>query len=136
MRAPALPVLAERIREARIKGNAVILMLGAHVMRRGAAPLLIDLMERGLLTHIALNGAGAIHDFELAMIGSTCESVARYVRTGEFGLWKETGGINAAAKRAAATASAWARPSGGRSRGDFPYAETSVLATGSGWASP
>ena len=95
---PALPVLAERIREARIKGNAVILMLGAHVIRRGAAPLLIDLMKRGLVTHIALNGAGAIHDYELALIGQTSESVARYVSTGEFGLWTETGGINLAAK--------------------------------------
>src|SRR5512139_910350 len=65
---PALPVLADRIREARIKGGAVIMMLGAHVLRRGAAPLLIDIMRRRLVTHIALNGAGAIHDYELTVI--------------------------------------------------------------------
>ncbi len=55
---------------------------------------LIDMMERGDLTHLALNGAGPIHDWELALIGATTESVARYIQTGEFGLWQETGRIN------------------------------------------
>ena len=93
----ALPELAERIVEGARAGSTVMFCCGAHVLRKGNGPLLIDLMERRLLTHLALNGAGAIHDFELAMIGSTCESVARYVRTGEFGLWNETGRINDAA---------------------------------------
>src|SRR5512147_629560 len=61
---PALPILADRIRSARADGRAVIFMLGAHVLRQGCGPLLIDLMQRGLVTHIALNGAGAIHDYE------------------------------------------------------------------------
>jgi hypothetical protein len=128
---PALPVLAARIQEARARGSAVILMLGAHVLRRGAAPLLIDLMGRGLVTHIALNGAGAIHDYELALIGSTCESVARYVRTGEFGLWRETGGINEAA-RAGHRDGIGLGEAVGRAiaEGRFPYAATSVLAAG------
>lgn len=127
----ALPVLAARIREARSGGSSVILMLGAHVLRRGAAPLLIDLMRRGLVSHIALNGAGAIHDYELALVGRTSESVARYVRTGEFGLWRETGGINEAAR------AGWRDGIGlgeavGRAivDGRFPYADTSVLAAG------
>ena len=107
---PALPVLADRILRAKKNGSSVILMLGAHVIRKGAGPLLIDLMRKGLITHIALNGAGAIHDYELALIGQTCESVARYVRSGEFGLWHETGGINAAA---AAGASRRHRPGRG-----------------------
>ena len=94
---PALPVLAERIRLARDRGNAVVLMMGAHVVKCGLSPLVIDLMRRGLVGHVAMNGAGAIHDFEFALIGRTSESVARYVRTGEFGLWKETGRINEAA---------------------------------------
>ena len=51
-------------------------------------------MERGWIDHIAMNGAGAIHDYELARIGATTESVERYIRTGEFGLWKETGELN------------------------------------------
>ena len=75
----------------------MIFACGAHVLREGNAPLLIDLMERGLLRHIALNGAGAIHDFEMALIGETCESVARYIKQGQFGLWTETGQINQAA---------------------------------------
>ena len=94
---PALPLLAERIRLARDRGSAVVLMMGAHVVKCGLSPLVIDLMRRGLVGHVAMNGAGAIHDFEFALIGRTSESVARYVRTGEFGLWKETGRINDAA---------------------------------------
>jgi hypothetical protein len=88
-------------------------------------------MGRGLVTHIALNGAGAIHDYELALIGATSESVARYVRTGEFGLWKETGGINDAA-RAGYRDGIGLGEAIGRAiiEGQFPYAETSVLAAG------
>jgi hypothetical protein len=55
---------------------------------------IIDLMERGAIDHLAMNGAGAIHDYELARIGATTESVDRYIRTGEFGLWRETGELN------------------------------------------
>jgi hypothetical protein len=55
---------------------------------------IIDLMEKRILTHIGLNGAGAIHDFEFALIGATTESVSRYISDGQFGLWKETGRIN------------------------------------------
>ncbi len=94
---PALPVLAERMVEAKRRGSAVILMMGAHVVKCGLGPLIVDLMRRGLVTHVATNGAGAIHDFEFALIGESTESVARYVRTGEFGLWDETGRINDAA---------------------------------------
>jgi len=91
---PAIPVLAERIVAGARADATILFACGAHVLRKGCGPLLIDLMERGLLTHLALNGAGAIHDFELALIGQTCESVARYVSEGQFGLWKETGRIN------------------------------------------
>jgi hypothetical protein len=106
-------------------------MLGAHVLRRGTGPLLIDLMGRGLVTHIALNGAGAIHDYELAMIGQTCESVARYVRSGEFGLWQETGGINDAARAGHRDGIGLGEAIGRSiSAGRFPYAGTSVLAAG------
>ena len=128
---PALPLLAGRIREARANGASVILMLGAHVLRRGAAPLLIDLMRRGFVSHVALNGAGAIHDYELALIGQTCESVARYVSSGEFGLWQETGGINAAAADAQRQGLGLGEAVGRKILGErFPFAETSVLAAG------
>jgi hypothetical protein len=134
---PALPVLAERIRKARAGGSAVILIVGAHVLRRGNAPLLIDLMKRGLVTQIALNGAGAIHDYELALVGHTSESVARYVRTGEFGLWTETGGLNAAVQSGFKDGIGFGEAVGRAiSGGDFPYAETSVLAAGFRFAVP
>ena len=127
----SLPLLAERIRAAHAGGSTVILMLGAHVLRRGAGPLLIDLMRRGLVSHIGLNGAGAIHDYELALIGGTSESVANYVRTGEFGLWRETGGINEAAKAAARDGIGLGEAVGRAIvEGRFPYAETSLLAAG------
>ena len=70
------------------------MMMGAHVIRAGAAPWLIKLMEEGWITHFALNGAGAIHDFEFALIGATTESVAKYISEGQFGLWKQSGLIN------------------------------------------
>ena len=77
-------------------------MMGAHVLRAGVNRHIIDLMERGFIDHIAMNGAGAIHDYELARIGATTESVARYIRTGEFGLWRETGELNDWIREAAA----------------------------------
>jgi hypothetical protein len=128
---PAIPTLAERILEARKRGAAVIAFCGAHVLRKGNGPLLIDLMEKGLLTHLALNGAGAIHDFELAMIGATCESVARYIRTGEFGLWQETGRINDVAVTAAKESLGLGEALGRTIEMEkLPYRQTSVLAAG------
>jgi len=94
---PTLDILADRIRAARRRNAAVIFMMGAHVIRSGVSPFLIRLMQEGWVTHFALNGAGAIHDYELALIGATTESVARYIREGQFGLWQETGRINDAA---------------------------------------
>src|SRR5881296_1884208 len=86
--------IGRRMAAAKARGAAILLLMGAHVIRAGVARQLIDLMERGLITHIGMNGAGPIHDYELARIGATCESVARYIRTGEFGLWRETGWLN------------------------------------------
>ncbi len=128
---PALPVLAERIVAAKENGRAVMFICGGHVLRAGNSALLIDLMERGLLTHLALNGAGAIHDFELAMIGQTCESVAKYVSEGQFGLWKETGRLNDAAVIAQRDGIGFGEALGRMIvEENFPYADTSVLAAG------
>jgi len=127
----AIPQIARRIVAAARAGRTVMFCCGAHVLRTGNGPLLIDLMQRGLLTHVALNGAGAIHDFELALIGRTCESVARYVCTGEFGLWEETGRINEAAIAAARTGIGLGEAVGRMiEEGEFPFRETSVLAAG------
>jgi len=92
-----LSQVARRIVQARQAGAPVILMMGAHVVKRGLSRFVIDLMERQVITHVAMNGAGAIHDFELALVGATTESVARYITEGQFGLWQETGRINDAA---------------------------------------
>lgn len=86
--------LAADITAAREKDAAVLALMGAHVIRAGMSPLIIRMMEEGLLNHIGFNGAGAIHDFEFALAGQTTESVARYIQSGEFGLWKETGLLN------------------------------------------
>lgn len=91
---PDLPALAEAILQARKRGSAVALLIGAHVLKRGLGRYVCDLLERGLVTVLACNGACAIHDFEFARIGSSTESVARYIRQGQFGLWKQTGELN------------------------------------------
>ena len=126
---PNLDFLAEKIRAAHQNGNPVVLMLGAHVLRRGNSPLLIDLMRKGFVNHIALNGAGAIHDFEFALIGETTESVARYISDGQFGLWTDTGRINDA-MRVASQESIGMGEALGRTiaKGDFPHKEISLLA--------
>src|SRR5262245_22507490 len=91
---PSIPAIGERMRAARDAGAARILMMGAHVLRAGTQLHLIDLLERGLVSLIAMNGAGPIHDWEFALVGASTESVARYVSSGEFGLWTETGAMN------------------------------------------
>ncbi|HHW09114.1 MAG TPA: hypothetical protein GXX29_03975 [Firmicutes bacterium] len=128
---PFLDILAERMRAARERKAAVIFMMGAHVIKAGASNFVIELMKQGWVTHCALNGAGAIHDFELALIGATTESVARYIRTGEFGMWQETGDINLAAaeglKDGLGLGEAVGRMIVARR---FPHSENSILATG------
>ena len=72
-------------------------MLGGHVVKTGLAPLLIDLMRRGIITHLAMNGSAAIHDYEVARFGGTSEDVAAGLRDGTFGMAEETGrGMNEA----------------------------------------
>jgi hypothetical protein len=81
---------AQRMREARKAGAALALLYGAHLLRSGAAPLLGWMMAQGWLTHLATNGAGAIHDWEYAWLGASTESVEQGVASGTFGLWDET----------------------------------------------
>jgi hypothetical protein len=128
---PALPVLGRRLVEARQRGAARILMMGAHVLRAGVSRYLIDLMERGLISHIAMNGAGPIHDWEFALVGATTESVARYIQSGEFGLWAETGGINDAAAAGARDGLGLGEALGRAILdGTFLHKDVSVLAAG------
>jgi hypothetical protein len=125
---PDLPKLADRIVTARKKGAAVVLLMGAHVIRAGVNRQIIDLLRRGMITHVGMNGAGPIHDYELAMIGQTTESVARYIRTGEFGLWEETGQMNNIIRRAAAEGLGLGEALGRAvADSDFPHKDLSVL---------
>ena len=82
------------------RGRAVLVMLGGHVVKTGLAPVLIDLMRRRVITHIAMNGSAAIHDYEMARFGATSEDVAAGLRDGTFGMADETGrGLNEAFTR-------------------------------------
>jgi hypothetical protein len=85
-----LPAVADRIVAARRAGRAVVLACGGHVVKCGLAPVLIRLMEEGLVTALAVNGAVAIHDSEIALFGATSEEVAEGLQSGTFGLAQET----------------------------------------------
>lgn len=125
----AFDLIANAIKLARLRNAEVILMYGAHVIRMGCSRYMIKLMSEGFVTHFATNGAGAIHDFEFALIGQTCESVAKYISEGQFGLWQETGLINDAlaegAKQGLGAGEAIGRYIW---ENDLPYKHDSVLA--------
>ena len=87
--------VVEAVVQARRAGRAVIVMLGGHVVKTGIGPLLVDLMRRGIVTDLAMNGSAAIHDYEIARFGATSEDVAAGLRDGTFGMADETGrGLN------------------------------------------
>ena len=82
---------AERIVEARRRNAPVVICYGAHLIRNGLGPVLAEMVRQGWLQHLATNGAGSIHDWEFAFLGSTCEDVKYYASRGQFGMWEETG---------------------------------------------
>jgi hypothetical protein len=126
---PHLGEIATRLAAAKERGAARILMMGAHLLRAGVNRHIIDLVERGFIDHIAMNGAGAIHDYEIARIGATTESVARYIKSGEFGLWRETGELNDWIAEAAALELGLGENVGRRiDASDYPHRDLSVLA--------
>ncbi|WP_448874679.1 hypothetical protein [Desulfobulbus propionicus] len=85
------PDLVRRIGEAHRNRRPILVGMGAHVIKVGLNPILIDLMRRGIITAVALNGAGIIHDSEIAMVGRTSEEVADVLGAGAFGAARETG---------------------------------------------
>jgi len=128
---PQLVQVAERIKRARQNKRPVILMMGAHVLKVGLSRFVIDWMERGIVTHIALNGAGVIHDYELALIGATTESVARYIQEGQFGLWRETARINEIVVAGVRDGLGYGEAVGRVIEEEkFPHREVSILAAG------
>ncbi len=129
---PDLEEVAGRIAAARQAGRPVIWMIGGHVVKRGLAPLLIDLMQRGVITHLASNGASTIHDFEIALQGSTSEDVATALENGSFGMAEETGGLMNRAIRAGARDGLGIGEALGRMIAEderFQYRENSLLYT-------
>lgn len=89
--APLVKECISRIQAARKTGASVILMYGAHLIKNGGLQIVNRLIEQGWVSHLATNGAGTIHDWELAFQGQTEESVRKNVATGKFGTWDETG---------------------------------------------
>ncbi len=87
---PDVAEVARSVAEARRGGRAVVVSMGGHVVKTGMAPVLIELLERGLITAVAANGAFAIHDAEIALFGATSEDVVAGLQTGTFGMARET----------------------------------------------
>jgi deoxyhypusine synthase len=86
-----LKAIARKIADCHRQNRTVMLGMGAHPIKVGLSPLIIDFMERGIIHSIALNGAGVIHDFEIAFMGETSEDVAATLKDGSFGMAEETG---------------------------------------------
>lgn len=129
---PELAEVAGRIVEARKNGHAFIFSFGAHVIKRGLGPLVIDMLKRGMITHLASNGAATIHDFEIAFQGNTSEDVAKSLEDGSFGMAEETGALMNAAIRRGANEGMGLGESLGRMIAEDPrfrFRESSVLYT-------
>lgn len=88
---PEFEILIEKLKKAKSEGRSITCFIGAHVIKCGLSRYLIWLMEHGYITHLASNGAGSIHDFELAYLGGTSEHVPTAIEDGSFGMWEETG---------------------------------------------
>jgi len=119
------------IRAARDSGHGVIWGLGAHVIKTGLSTVIIDLMERGFVSAIATNGAGVIHDFELALSGSTSEDVDEALGPGRFGMAEETGReLNSAINQGVAAGMGLAQSVVSHlHHGQPPHANISILAS-------
>jgi hypothetical protein len=85
-----LKAIVAALRAARTNDRGIVWGLGAHVIKTGLSPVIIDLMERGYVSAVAVNGAGVIHDFELALSGATSEDVDEALGPGRFGMAEET----------------------------------------------
>ncbi|WP_447985095.1 hypothetical protein [Nitrospira sp. Nam74] len=130
----ALRAVAHAIVKARRHDRPVIVGMGAHVTKVGLNPILVDLMERDVVTAVAMNGAVIIHDFELAMMGHTSEEVDAEIDSGRFGMAEETGrmlneAIISGAKQGQGIGEAVGAYINLRKK-EFPHHRTSLLAAG------
>jgi hypothetical protein len=119
------------IRDAKSGDRGVLWGIGAHVIKTGISPILIDLMQRGFVSALATNGAGVIHDFELALSGATSEEVDEALGPGRFGMAEETGRLlNAAINEGVAKGFGIGQAVGRRLlEMNVPHAPLSLLAT-------
>ncbi len=126
--------LAKDMVKARKRGRPVILGMGAHPIKVGLNPVIVDLIRREIVTAVAMNGAGVIHDFELALMGHTSEDVEAEINSGRFGMAEETGRmINEAIVEGVSREAGIGEAVGQyilQRRKRFPYCKTSLLATG------
>ncbi len=129
-----LRAIVQAIARAHRRGRPVILGMGAHPVKVGLNPVLVDLMERGIVTAVAMNGAVIIHDFELALMGQTSEEVEDEIDAGRFGMAEETGRmLNEAIVRGTKEGQGIGEAVGhyiNRHKGECPNLEISLLATG------
>lgn len=129
-----LRAVARAIAQAHRRGRPVIVGIGAHVIKVGLTPILVTWMEQGLVTAVAMNGAGIIHDFELALMGHTSEEVDDEIDDGRFGMTEETGRmLNEAVTQGHRNGQGMGEAVGHyitRSKNQFPNRRTSILATG------
>ncbi|HAK61207.1 MAG TPA: hypothetical protein DCO77_12645 [Nitrospiraceae bacterium] len=122
--------VAAAVVQARKDNKPVMLGMGAHSIKVGLSPVIIDLMESGMITSLSLNGAGIIHDFELAFIGQTSEDVDKEILSGAFGMAEETGAMLNQAIRSASAGGIGEAVGKLIDDGAFPYKEKSLLAAG------
>lgn len=114
---------------ARRAGRPVVFAFGGHVVKTGCSPLVVDLIERGIVTAVAANGSGAIHDLELARTGATSEEVADTIRDGSFGMVTETcDDMNRAARDAVANGDGLGRAVGRLIDAGAPFRHRSIFA--------
>ena len=126
--APLLRDAVSAIRSARERGRAIVFATGAHTIKIGLAPILIDLMRRGFITAVATNGACVIHDLELARFGATSEDVYSTLPQGRFGMAEEANReINAIARTASEQGLGYGEAVGMALK-DAPHAEISLFA--------
>ena len=119
-----------RMVHAATSNRTIILAMGAHPIKVGLSPIILDLMERGIISGVAMNGAGIIHDSEVAMVGNTSEDVAAVLGEGNFGMAEETGKLlNTAISDGAKQGMGMGRSIGAMLiREGFPYNHLSLLA--------
>lgn len=125
-----LPAIVDGFVAAQQRGRAIVFALGAHVIKCGLSPLLIDMMRRGWLSTLVLNGAGIIHDLEVALIGATSEDVAANLGSGAFGMVQETPCLLNEALQRYDSPSVGLGTAVGQAiaEGEYPYKEYSLLA--------